>query len=635
MRTLRDHTPIPIENFNGLWLRGDPESVPMDHFSDCENVQFGESFVRTRDGITTFVAIGNVIRMYNYIMQGGQSLLIMVEGGDIYHYIPETETLYGPILSLADMDDFEMEAIAGRAYITPMERIVTDEGDTREIGLEDEFLYVYLGAGASARKAAGAGPTDGSASNLVAYNSSQDGVIDQGIHIIGVTFYNGGGDSAAIGPDILPVIYAPGAKQAYIQNIPTGGLDGRKIWMSRAINPEQYVQGDADGLSGIYELFLAKDIGNDTDVSTIIDIADADLTTAFSSGGAATPSQDGMTAVNTDNEGFCDIGLHVVGVVYETDTGYLTSPGPENMAVQTYVNENRAIFIDNIPTSGDSFVTKRHLVGSKAIMGYDGNDVGYQLFFIPGGTIDDNSTTSLEVSYYDFDLIDDASHLLDNFSEIPAGVALTSYNSRMVLTTPHDDISIAYVSYPGEPEAFNQVDGVLIIPLDGNPITNAQEFRDVLYIFKQVRTFAYNDNGDVPATWTPIPIDLGIGASVHGVCQVLDSGGVNVDFLLIVDYSGIMIFNGAYQRPELSWKITNYWQSLDRSFFGYIQIVNDTVNQKIFCTLPNRKMILGDYSVAFNPKDIKWSKLRYDIATTTITLFQTDRLLIGAQEASI
>jgi hypothetical protein len=637
---LRDHIPIPLEEFNGLWARGDADSVPIDHFSDCENVQFIHSGFETRDGIDTYRAIGNVIRLYNYIMQSGQSLLILVEGGDIYHSYDET-TLYGPILSIPAMDDFSMVAINGYAYITPITRSVTALGETREIGMAGEFVYVYKGDGTNARKAAGDPPTqDAQNPFLVAYNSSLIGGIDRGIHIVAFAYTDGiGGYSTAVGPFPLPLLYALGDQQAYITNVrdtTVPGITHKGIWMSKAIDPSVYVQADADTLTGIYELFFVKNIENGLGInSTIINAADVDLIAPFAAGILPNPTAGGINITNTDIEGFCDIGLHVIGVVYETDTGYLTAPGPEVMAVQTFVNENRAITVTNIPVSPDSFVTKRHLVASKAITNYNGNDIGYQLYFIPEGTLEDNTTTTLEVSFYDIDLLDDASHLLDNFAEIPAGVCLTTFNGRMVLTTTNTDISVTYLSFPGEPEAIDQVDGVVIIPLDGNPITTAQEFRDVLYVFKQVRTYALNDNGDVPSTWVPIAIDQGIGSSIHGVSQVLDSGGVNIDYLLIVDYSGLMMFNGAYQRPELSWKIGDYWRELDRSFFGYMQVANDSVNQRIYITLPNKRLLFADYQNGLNPKDIRWAKWRADIEFTSIALIGTDILIIGAQtEAS-
>ena len=129
--------------------------------------------------------------------------------------------------------------------------------------------------------------------------------------------------------------------------------------------------------------------------------------------------------------GFADLGFHLIAVVYETDTGYLTALGPENFASVTVVDTTKAITSFNIPVSPESFVLKRHLVATRAIMNYNGDQRGYQFYFIPEGTLDDNVTTELVVSFMILIYLEDASHLMDNFSEIPAGVTLNTYKSRM------------------------------------------------------------------------------------------------------------------------------------------------------------------------------------------------------------
>lgn len=628
----RGHQPVVIEDFNGLWRRGDKDSVPIDHFSDVNNIQYIESGFETRDGLDTLIAKGNVVRMYNFKIQTGESLLLLDATGDIYHALLDgSNTVYGPILSIPAMTDFDYEGVAGRAYITPFFTDVDNNGVNYQRGLQNEFVYVYKGDGTSARKAAGQPPTNSDDTPLVAYNSIVDGIIDQGIHVIGVSFSNGIDDSTAIGTTARPVIYAEGGKQAILDNIPIGpaGITERKIWMTKAIDPDSW---NPDLTS--YTYYLADTITDNTTTYSVLSIDDASLTVPFAAGSLPNPTSGGITAKNDSSEGFCDLGLHVIGVVYETDTGYLTAPGPEVFAVQTFVDGNRAIKIDNIPISPDSFVVKRHLVASIAITLYNGNDHEFQLFFIPDGVIDDNTSTSKVVSFFDSELLEDASHLLDNFAEIPAGVSLSSYHGRMVLTTPYTDISVAYLSAPGEPEAIDQVDGVIIIPLDGNPITCATEFRDVLYVFKKNRTFALNDNQDVPSTWNaPFPIDRGVGCSVHGIATVLDSDGVNIDYLIITDYSGIMIFDGAYSRPELSWKIQDYWYSIDKNTYDHLQTTNDSIKQMLYINLPNGIILFGDYKNGFNPKDIRWGLWTFDILTTTIALFNNNQLAIGSLDA--
>lgn len=630
MPGVRDHRPVVIEQFNGLWDRGDDESCPLDHFTQADNIQYFNSGFKTRDPIDKYqndnVALGRIVRVYNYVMQTGQSLLVLREGGDIFHVIGAS-TVHGPILSIAEMEDFGFVAYNGRAYITPFSSIANSEGVNSEFGLDGEFVYVYKGDGTLARKAAGFPPSNGSLKPFVVFNSAVDGAVTKGVHVLAVAF-NGG----VLGPTVFPVVETPGDKQIQLTNIPIGplGTTSRTIVMTHAIDPKDYV---ADQTS--YTYYTALTIADNETVSAKINLADASLVAVYGPGATAPPLEEALFLENTDEDGFVDFGFHLVGVVYETDTGYLTAPGPEFFAGQTYVDIKKKVKVTNIPVSPESFVTKRHIVSTKWIPEYNGDQIGYQFFFVPEGTLEDNVTTEIELSYYDSDLLSDASHLIDNFSEIAAGVNLTTYHSRMVLVGEFDNPSVARVSAAGEPEAINQVDGLIIAPLDGNPLTNAQEFRDILYLFKKTRTISYSDNSDEPATWAEDVIDQGVGAPVHGIATVLDSGGVNVDYLLIADWSGFMLFNGVYARPELSWKIEDLWFTFTRNDFRYIQVVNDSLGKKLWMTLPPpiRHIVLhADYGNGLDAKNIRWAKWLFDAKIATTTLIETNKLILGALE---
>lgn len=636
---MRDHIPFVIEDFNGLWRRGDEDSAPSDHFSACNNVQFIESGFETRDGVAPLIPRPNIIRVYNYKTQNGESLLFLDTNGDIRHALLDgSGTVYGPIMHIGDMTDFGFVSWAGRAYITPFTTYEDMNHVKYQKGLPGEFVWVYKGDGSPAREAGVNAPTvPGSANNpLIAFNSVNDGLIDAGIHVISVSFSDGTNDSNGLGTTIRPVVLAPGGKEITVNNIPespTGlGITETRIWITKSIPPANWIPS-VEG----YEYFLAKKLDDDIR-NTSISVPDSVLGDSehplFSPGSLPNPTSGGIAASQSAVPGFSDLGLHIIGVVYESDTGAFSAPGPEVFAVQTFVNVNAAVDVWNIPVSPDPFVTKKHLVASRAVVNYSGNDHGYELFFIPGGDMD-NSITAKTVSFYDADLLEDATHLMDNFSKIPAGVTLTTYHGRLVLTTPHNDTSIAYLSAPGEPEAIDQVDGIIVMPLDGDPITTAQEYRDILYTFKKARTMAWQDNGDVPSTWSGIFIDQGIGASVHGIAQVLDSGGVNVEFILVIYLGGLYQFNGLYTDIPLSWKIEDLWFSIDRNNFGEIQIVNDTLGKNLYMTLPNRMILHGNYDNGLDPKNIRWVPWTFDIGTCTITLISTDTLVIGCEEVFI
>jgi len=514
----RDHNPLLIDNFNGLWKRGGQESVPLDHFSDCSDLVFNEGEFLSRPGEDLFLIgippsnpYGSVARIYHYVFNNQVSgLLVLDTLGNIFHTTSPTPS--SPILSIIGMTDFAYASINGRAYITPNDSIN---------GLQNEFVYVYEGDGSLARKAGGKWP---------------------------------------IGPN-------------------------------------------------------------------------------------------GFAAALSATAGNVAVGVHVFAVTYITNTGFETSPGPSADSIdpnKTYyfasatADGSHAIDLTNVPVSPDAFVTTRRIYASQAIDPtlFTGDVTQYELFLIPGADLNDNTTTSTTVNFYDAELLQSSDDLFDLFANIPAGVNITLFNNRMVLSAPYGDqssvttaglISTAYVSNPGMPEAVNMVSGLIVAPLDGYPLTNAQGFRGTLYMFKQTRTYAYNDNGDVPSSWPLTVIDEGIGASVHGIATVLDSGGVNIDALLLVDYSGIMYFNGIYIRPELSFKIRDLWLGLDRDFFQNIQFLNDSLNQYLYITLPNNQMLFGDYSENLDPIKIKWCPWTFNNQISTIALVDTDKLIIGSR----
>lgn len=494
-----DHSPIVIDQFNGLYRNGEPDSVPIDHFTETENLAFvGSNGIETRPGLgpsqDVAAPLGRITRVYNYITQDSNDLLVLREGGDIFHVLNGGITVLGPILSIPEMTDFGFVPYAGRAYLTPFTTYGTAPNSLQK-GLDGEFLYVYLGEGLPARKAAGAAPTTGT-----------------------LTIANG--------------------------------------------------------------------------------------------------------------TGFTDAGFHLFGVVYETDTGYLTAPG--RFTGFTTLASNGVSF-SNIPVSPDSFVTSRRLVMTRVIPNYNNDPTGYQYFFIPSGRIADNSSTTLNnITVFDADLLEDASHLIDNFDEIPAGVGLTFYHNRMCLWTSFDDPSVVRVSAPGEPEAISELDGLIIAPLDGNPLTNASEMRDIFYLFKKNRTFAYSDNGDVPSSWPLTVVDTGLGCPVHGLATVVDSGSSSIDYLISTSFRGIVLFNGRYLDPELSWKIVDLWKEQDHNEYQNIQIVNNTPDKILYCALPDRRLLVGDYSNGLDPKKIRWMIWRFDIPVTSVALFNTSELIIGS-----
>lgn len=353
-----------------------------------------------------------------------------------------------------------------------------------------------------------------------------------------------------------------------------------------------------------------------------------DGTAARRAGGTAPTT---TIAVANGAAGHTDAGTHIFGYVYETDTGYLTAPGG---LVAFTTTPGFSVSFTNVANSPDTFAAKKHIVASKVIQNYNGDVNGYTLYFIPGATIPNNTTTTLSnISFFDADLLSDASRLADNFANIPAGVNLFTYHNRVVLVTTYDDISTAYVSLAGEPEAFNQVDGVLQVPPDGNPLTNGAELRDVLYLTKRNKTVSFVDNGDVPSSWPLSNIDNAMGTGVHGISTVVDAGASNIDYLVVATYKGIVMFNGRYILPELTFKIQSRWTAQAfKTDNRRIQMVNDSVGQNFYCVTTDRDVLYANYANGFDPKAIRWCPWTFDAKVNTLCLININELILGCDQ---
>ncbi len=343
---------------------------------------------------------------------------------------------------------------------------------------------------------------------------------------------------------------------------------------------------------------------------------------------AAGSGLSGSMTIANGAAGHTDPGFHIFGFVSQTISGY---NAPPTLLTSFTTAALSSVSFGSIPTSGDPNVVKRLLVATKAITAFNGDLSGYQFFFVPDAVINNNSDTFLnDISFYDADLLADASALLDNYTSIPAGAVLSLYHNRLCLSATATDISLTLVSQPGEPEAISQIDGLIVVPLDGNPITNAQEMRDVLYVFKRSKTVSYTDNGDVPSSWPLINVDDSLGTCVHGIATVLDSGSSSVDFLIIATYQGISQFNGKYVTPELSWKIADFWRGLDRNSFGNIQIIDALIQKEIYIILPTKQMLMGNYGNGMDWKNIRWSPWSFRMGINTVAIQNIDEIILGA-----
>jgi hypothetical protein len=623
-KQLRGHPPIEISRFGGLWRRGDVDVTPLDHFTDADNILDADGtsiFTRPGIGISQGVAtpLENVKRIYNYNTGDANTLLVLTNEqgfediiGNIYHVVDAT-TVYGPILVVQGMEDFAFAPYGGRAYISPFRKSLPV--------LAPPVVAPTL------TLAAGAG-------------------VENGVHQYAVTFVNAEGET--IPSDTSQITVTAGNNQVNLTNIITGGtgVTARNVYRTVAAGsallflttipnntttiftdntPDASLGAPAPSTNTAISGPVAVEKGLENEV---VYVYAGNGTNARAAAGS--PLTGNMTIAN-GAAGNTDPGIHIFGFVVETISGFLSAPG----LLETFTTTaNLSVSFGSIPTSGDPNVIARHLVASKAIPSFNGNLEGYDLFFVPGGTIPNNTDTFLNnVSFFDQDLLDDASHLLDNYEEIPAVAHLSLYNERLVAATTFDNINLALVSARGEPESISEISGILTVQPDGNPITNGQELRDVFYLFKRTRAVAYVDNGDEPSSWEPTIIDNALGTCVHGIATVLDSGSSSVDFLIICTFQGVSLFNGKFITPELTFKVEHFWGEIDRDLYGKIQIVMSPSRKLIYIVLPDKNMIVGNFDNGLDAKNISWWPWSFRMGVNTIAIVDVDEIIVGADFA--
>lgn len=616
---MRDHEGIVIDKFNGLYQRGSEDEVPLDHFTDCNNLRFiaGSSF-GTRYGIgisqDVDVPLENVKRIYNYPTQSDNTLIVLTydydtDEGKIYHVV-NSQTVFGPVLTIVGMTDFAFVPYAGRAYISPFSSSLA--------------VSASPAASLTATLAAGVG-------------------VETGSHDYAFTFVTATGETTP--SPLASLTMAGGNHQGDLTDIAVGppGTLSRKVYRSEAnLSALKLLTTLADNTTTVFQdntadasLTTAAPVLNTATIGTLtvekglqgefLYVYAGDGTAARKAAGI--PITGNMTIAN-GAAGHTDAGVHLFGIVAETISGFLTPPG----ALEAFTTSaNLSVSFGNIPTSGDPNIVARHLVATRAIVNYNGDLEGYEYFFVPNATIPNNTDTFLnDISFFDADLLEDADHLFDNYAEIPAGASLSIYHNRLILATTFTDISLILVSELGEPEAINQISGLLVVTLDGNPITQTQEMRDVLYVMKRSKTTSYVDSGDVPSSWPETVIDNALGCPVHGCATVLDSGSSSVDFLIVATYQNITLFNGKYISLELGWKIEAFWKAQDRDFFKNIQIVNAPIQKEIYIVLPDHTMLIGNYANGMDDKRIRWSPFSAIMPINTVAIVHIDEIILGS-----
>lgn len=317
----------------------------------------------------------------------------------------------------------------------------------------------------------------------------------------------------------------------------------------------------------------------------------------------------------------------VFGVATENDTGYIIPPSNYQVTPvgspdpNWWGNAGYNLFF----ATGPAGTVARHIIASKAITGaYSGNPLDYPLYRvtrIPDNvTVNYNFATSGLPPNYSWDnyLNVTADDLINQLDPVLGGINLIEYNGRLVVLGPYDDRNLIRVSKSGEPESFSATSGFKITDMtDPTGVKNAVVFNGNLYLFKTRRTIVTRDNGDEVSTWDMEVIDPAIGTGPLGIASILSHKGSGPEGFLVASQSGIFLFNGVYQKPELTYKIENLWSRINITYFDIVELAIDPIKKIIYCGIPIdgaasvNALIVGDYNEGMDPKTIKWSLWKF------------------------
>jgi hypothetical protein len=310
------------------------------------------------------------------------------------------------------------------------------------------------------------------------------------------------------------------------------------------------------------------------------------------------------------NAGIVDAGVHGVAVSFLYRTGYLSPPCTITNITSTGVKD---IELSAIPTGGAG------VVGRVLLMTLANQTT---LYFVPGGTINDNSTTTATINIHDSALLSSADYLNNLRTNVPSCSSIRFYRGRLIFIGTSDFPFTVRTSDIGIYDSVNDVTNLINIPRDNklNSPTTGMVLMNTLYIMKPFGTYSFQDTGDVPSTWPLTIVDPALGAFDAGVTTFSSglSGQDVLDVSFVVHPRGLLLFNGTFSDTPLSFPIDSYWRSSTTGLFPFIKIANDVVNKQLYIIPFNSVALLMDYSNGLTPAAVKWSVWTFT-ATPTVT----------------
>lgn len=342
-------------------------------------------------------------------------------------------------------------------------------------------------------------------------------------------------------------------------------------------------------------------------------------------GAGTAPSGFTLGAADSASSGSVEPGIHVFGVAFETASGFITAPG--GFKSFTSVGAKK-VDLSLLPIGGSAIVA-RHIVATKKLETFSGDFDNQTYYFVPNGRVANNVDTTVTVDFFDADLQDNATYLLEEEPTIPAGVGIGLFRGRMIVWGEDANSAVVRVSAKGEPESFNSVEGFLTVnPGDsGGGVKNCTEYRNQLIICKSQRTYFSQDNDLEAAFWQVGSIDMSVGTECHGFGKSMDFGENIKDTLFVADRSGLILFVGTFSEQNvLTFNIDDIWSRINQPYFHTIEVAVDPIESHIYIAVPldsstTPNVILhGNYSEGLSVEAIRWTVWDFPSDTQSVVV---------------
>lgn len=364
------------------------------------------------------------------------------------------------------------------------------------------------------------------------------------------------------------------------------------------------------------------------------------------------PLAPGALAVAAIAGGNCTPGLHLVSLIYETDSGARSRPDTAHITAPLQVTTtaaNATINITNMPVApaGSGIITK-HIIISKVVVNYNNQGfLSYEPFIVKSVT---NATVNTTYGAAggegpDSGFVDSAKDWVLSQDIIRSCVSLAIYGNRMVYlgfrktggatgnNEPNNDM-IA-VSRPDLPEQVNfpgltlglAPRNLLVIGQDySGKVMAGGELNGTFYVFKEDSTFGFvADDEKDPVEWPkPALIDGAKGAFPFGVAKVGNNVGINYDgAILVAGNHGVTYFDGRFAQRSLAEGI---WDEYDITALRWTKILIEPIRQLIFLRFGdpdslildehhqvNNKIFVGNYYYGIDITSIRWGSWKYEL----------------------